>query len=217
MFREFRTPPAAALAAGLLLLGAVPLGAAAQERRSCPRIDVQDYTSKPKSRPTPSPSRPRPRCGSCPLDDGITSATFELNNALNVSRVVDDQGKQIPASRNQQDFTVRLSFDQPLPKGQPVTVTFYYDGRLTGQEDSPVYGIKFAAIHPDFAFLMYPARWFPVSGYTTDRFAADMRITVPMGYAVLGSGIDTPPGAGRQEPLSSSSSSGLRFPAASRW
>ena len=86
---------------------------------------------------------------------------------------------------------MRLSFEQPLPKGQPVTMTFYYDGRLTGQEDSPVYGIKFAAIHPDFAYLMYPARWFPVSGYTTDRFAADMRITVPTGYTVLGSGLDT--------------------------
>ena len=91
-----------------------------------------------------------------PLDDNITSASFELNNALNVSRVVDEKGKQIPASRNQQDFTVRLSFDQPLPKGQPVTITFYYDGKLSGQEDSPVYGIKFAAIHPDFAYLMYP-------------------------------------------------------------
>ena len=51
-----------------------------------------------------------------PIDDNITSASFELNNALNVSRVVDDQGRQIPASRNQQDFTVRLTFDQPLRK-----------------------------------------------------------------------------------------------------
>ena len=38
---------------------------------------------------------------------------------------------------------------------------------------------------------MYPARWFPVNGYTTDRFAADMHITVPMGYSVLGSGLDS--------------------------
>ena len=56
---------------------------------------------------------------------------------------------------------MRLSFEQPLPKGQPVTVTFYYDGHLTGQEDSPVYGIKFAAIHPDFAYLMYPGALVP--------------------------------------------------------
>ena len=73
-----------------------------------------------------------------PLDDNVTSAAFDLNNALNVSRVLDAQDKQIPASRNQQDSTVRLSFEQPLPKGQPVTITFFYDGRLTGQEDSPV-------------------------------------------------------------------------------
>ncbi len=95
------------------------------------------------------------------------------------------------ASRNQQDFTVRLNFDQPLPKGQPYAVTFYYDGKLTGDEESPVYGIKFAAIHPDFAFLMYPARWFPVSGYTTDRFGADIRVTVPTGFTVVGSGNDS--------------------------
>src|SRR6185503_1541344 len=91
-----------------------------------------------------------------PLDDGVSTASFELNNALNVSRVVDGTGKQVNAARNQQEYTVRLSFDQPLPKGQPVTVTFYYDGKLTGQEDSPVYGIKFAAIHPDYAYLLYP-------------------------------------------------------------
>jgi hypothetical protein len=131
-----------------------------------------------------------------PLDDNVASATFELNNALNISRVVDAQDKQIPASRNQQDSTVRLSFEQPLPKGQPVTIAFFYDGRLTGQEDSPVEGIKFAAIHPDFAYLMYPARWFPVSGYTTDRFAADVRVTVPAGYTVLGSGMDSRQAAG---------------------
>ena len=71
-----------------------------------------------------------------------------------------------------------------------MTLTFFYDGRLSGSEDSPVYGIKFAAIHPDYAFLMYPARWFPVSGYTTDRFAADMRITAPMGYSVVASGFE---------------------------
>ena len=36
---------------------------------------------------------------------------------------------------------------------------------------------------------MYPARWFPVSGYTTDRFAADTNITVPTGFDVIASGI----------------------------
>jgi tetratricopeptide (TPR) repeat protein len=184
MFRDLRTSTAAAIAAGFLVI-ALP----AQERRS--RIDVEQYTIDAEVSPNTQSIAVKAAVRFVPLDDNATSAAFELNNALNISRVVDAQGKQISASRNQQDSTVRLSFDQPLAKGQPVTITFIYDGRLTGQEDSPVYGIKFAAIRPDFAYLTYPARWFPVSGYTTDRFAADVRVTAPMGYTVLGSGTDS--------------------------
>jgi tetratricopeptide (TPR) repeat protein len=177
------------MAAGLLAMAAP-----AQERRS--RIDVEQYTIDAEITPDKQFIAAKAVVRFTPLDDNVASAAFELNNALNISRVLDAQDKQIPASRNQQDSTVRLSFEQPLPKGQPVTIAFFYDGRLTGQEDSPVEGIKFAAIHPDFAYLMYPARWFPVSGYTTDRFAADVRVTVPSGYTVLGSGMDSRQAAG---------------------
>ncbi len=177
------------LAAALTLALAASAAWAQQDRRS--RIRVEQYTIDAEVSPATQSLTAKASVRFTPLDDNITSAAFELNNALNVSRVVDDKGKQIPASRNQQDFTVRLSFEQQLPKGQPVTMTFYYDGKLSGQEDSPVYGIKFAAIHPDFAYLLYPARWFPVSGYTTDRFSADLHVTVPAGYTVLGSGLDS--------------------------
>jgi len=130
----------APIAAGLLLL-AGGLLAPAQDRRNSSRIDIEQYTIEAEVTPNTSSIAAKATVKFTPIDDNVTSASFELNNALNVSRVVDGQGKQITASRNQQDFTVRLSFDQPLPKGQPVTVTFYYDGRLTGQEDSPIYGI----------------------------------------------------------------------------
>lgn len=186
MFRNFAL-------AGLACAGALTLLAQPPSRS---RIDVQQYLIEAEIAPNTAQLAAKATVRFTPVDDGISALPFELNNALNVSRVVDAQGKQIQASRNQQDFTVRLNFDQPLAKGQPAEVTFYYDGHLTGQEDSPVYGIRFAAIHPDYAFLMYPARWFPVSGYTTDRFAADIKVTVPMGYSVLGSGIDSRATAG---------------------
>jgi len=192
MFRNTHRRAAAFAGAALLLAGAVT--AAGQERRN--RIQVLAYAIDAEVAPATQTLTSKVTVQFVPLDDNTIAPTFELNNALNVSRVVDQKGNQIPASRNQQDFTVRLNFDQPLAKGQPVAVTFYYDGRLTGQEDSPVYGIKFAAIHPDFVYLMYPARWFPVSGYTTDRFAANIRVTVPAGYTVLGSGLDSHAPAG---------------------
>lgn len=178
----------------VLLILAGAWGAFAQDRRS--RIEVQDYLIDAEVSPNTSTISATATVHFLPLDEGVTSATFELNNALALRRVVDDQGKQLQTSRNQQDFTVRVQFDQPLVKGKLTTVVFSYDGTLNGQEDSPVYGIKFAAIHPDFSFLLYPARWFPVSGYTTDRFGADMKVTVPMGYTVLGSGMDSHQAAG---------------------
>jgi hypothetical protein len=195
MYRDLRIiRMAAPLAAGLLLLAGT-LAAPAQERRSA-RFQVEQYAIEAEISPATQTLAAKATLRFVPVDDNISSASFELNNALNVSRVLDDQGRQIPASRNHQDFTVRLNFDQPLLKGKPATVTFYYDGQFTGQEDSPVYGIKFAAIHPDYAYLMYPARWFPVNGYSTDRFAADIKVTVPAGYTVIGSGMDSRQPAG---------------------
>src|SRR3982750_4802179 len=189
MFRESRIGWTAPTAAGLLLFAAQ--FAPAQDRRLTSRIDVEQVTVEAEISPNTQTLVAKTTVRFVPVDEGVTSASFELNNALNVSKVVDDKGKQIPAARPQQDFSVRLTFDQALPKGQPVNVTFFYDGKLTGNEDSPVYGVKFAAIHPDFGYLMYPARWFPVNGYTTDRFGADLRVTVPTGHSVRGSGVDT--------------------------
>jgi hypothetical protein len=193
MFRSSRAgrrPVVFASLALLALAAAVP----AQERRA--RIRVENYTIDAEIQPATQALIATAEVRFVPLDNNTSSAAFELNNALTVSRVVDGKGAAINDTRNQQDSTVRLAFDQPLAKGQPATLKFTYEGRLSGSEDSPVYGIKFAAIHPDYAFLLYPARWFPVSGYTTDRFTADLHITVPSGYQVLGSGLDTHQAAG---------------------
>jgi aminopeptidase N len=173
--------------AALASLALAPV--AAQERGSkSSRIDVDNYAIDAEINPRTQTLTANVKVRFIPLDNDLSSASFELNNAFTVSRVVDDSGRQIPASRSGQDFSVRLSFPSPLAKGKPATVTFSYDGRLTGQEESPIYGIKFGAIQNDFAYLMYPARWFPVSGYSVDRFTSDLHITVPSGYKVIASG-----------------------------
>jgi tetratricopeptide (TPR) repeat protein len=156
-----------------------------------PRIDVDNYVIDAEVNPHTQALNANVKVRFLPLDNDISSLSFELNNALNVTSVVDDAGHQIPASRSGQDFSLRLSFPAPLAKGKPTTLTFTYDGRLTGAEDSPVYGIKFAAIQNEFAYLMYPARWFPVNDYTIDRYTADLHITVPSGFKVIAGGLET--------------------------
>ncbi len=155
-----------------------------------PRMDVENYAIDAQVDPSAQTIRATAKVRFTPLDD-LTSVSFELNNALNLDSVTDEAGRQVPASRVAQDMTVRLSLAETLPKGKSTMLTFVYGGKLTGAEESPVWGIKFAAIHPDVAYLMYPARWFPVNDYTTDRFTTDLHVTVPSGYKVIAGGIES--------------------------
>ena len=152
------------------------------------RIDVENYTMDVTINPDTQSLTARVAVRFLPVDDQTTSATFELNSALTISRIVDDKGQTLQSSRNPQEHTVRVSFPNGLPKGQPATITFNYDGRLTGSEESPIYGIKFAAIQNDYAFLLYPSRWFPVSGYTSDRFTSTINVKAPPDFTVVGGG-----------------------------
>jgi aminopeptidase N len=177
-----------ALAAATLLVEGQVQGQAQQPQR--PRMDVDSYTIDAQVDPNAQTIRATAKVRFTPLDDA-SSLSFELNNALSLDSVTDEAGRQVPASRLAQDMTVRLSLAETLPKGKPATLTFVYGGKLTGAEESPVWGIKFAAIHPGYAYLMYPARWFPVNDYTADRFTADLRVTVPSGYKVIASGLES--------------------------
>jgi tetratricopeptide (TPR) repeat protein len=91
--------------------------------------------------------------------------------------------------RNVTDSTVRVTPAAIIPKGTTTTWTFSYDGKPT-VETSPVDGIEFAHIADPISVLLYPGRWFPIAmpGLFTDRFTAEMHITVPTGETVVGSG-----------------------------
>jgi tetratricopeptide (TPR) repeat protein len=169
-------------------LACVALAQDRQQARN--RIDVQNYVIDAKIDPQSQTLAATAQVTFIPLDDTST-VSFELNNALNLSKVTGEDGREVQASRLQQDMSVRLTLPQTLRRGQASSLTFVYDGKLTGGEESPVFGIKFAAIHPEVAYLMYPARWFPVNDYTADRFTSDMKVTVPAGYKVVASGIDS--------------------------
>lgn len=180
------------------LAAAIAPAAIAQDRDRRGRIDVEHYVIEAEVNPRTQSLSAKTRVRLSPIDDRIFGLTFELHNALSVARVTDEEGRQIPTSRSQQDFSLRLSFNEPLTKGKPITLEFIYDGRLSGSEDSPVYGIKFASIQNDYAYLLYPARWFPVNDFQADRFSSEMKITVPTGYRVTSSGLETKEPAGEK-------------------
>src|ERR1700726_4708249 len=126
------------------------------------------------------------------LED-LSTLTFELNNGLQITRLVDAQQHPLSPERLTTNSTVRIPLAAPLAKGSSTTFTFDYSGVLSGTDTSPVEGIKFAAIADPISILLYPGAWFPLAspGLFTNRFTAEMHIRVPSGERVIGSGGDT--------------------------
>jgi hypothetical protein len=119
--------------------------------------------------------------------DALPVATFELHSALKVAKVTDADGHPLNAERGP-NSTLRVTPSEPLTKGETAVWSFEYDGTLETGDNSPVEGLKLASIGEPISYLLYPARWFPMTGYLTDRFTADITVHAPTGYEVLGSG-----------------------------
>jgi tetratricopeptide (TPR) repeat protein len=171
------------------VLAVLSLGwATAQDRRA--NLDVDNYKIQVRIDPAEHSLDATAQVTFLPLDERTQTVTFELNNALSLLSVADASGQTLQSTRNVADSTIRVSFPQPLTKGQSVTIVFRYGGRLSGEEDSPVAGVQFASIRPDHSFLLYPSRWFPVSGYTSDRYQMELSVEAPADYRVVTSGTE---------------------------
>ncbi len=120
-------------------------------------------------------------------EDTVDSVTFELHNALKVDKVTDSAGHLLTGERGA-NSTINIALPSSMNKGQRATYTFVYGGTLAGDEESPVPGLKLASIGDPISYLLYPARWFPMTGYQTDRFTMEIHVRVPAGYRVVGSG-----------------------------
>src|SRR6202167_6733820 len=77
--------------------------------------------------------------------DTVSAAIFELHNALKIDSVVDEQKHQLTGERGP-NATISVALPSPLSKGSKDTLTFVYGGTLSGTEESPVEGLKVAAI-----------------------------------------------------------------------
>jgi aminopeptidase N len=135
------------------------------------------------------------------LED-VSIATFQLNNALRITKLVDANNKPLTPERNTQDSSVRFGLTSGLRKNSSTSFTFEYEGTLETAEESPVQGLKLAYVGADTSYLLYSGFWFPVAGYGTNRFTSTLSITVPAHMIVIGSGnqSNTPPAAMAKKP-----------------
>lgn len=124
------------------------------------------------------------------LED-LAVASFQLNNSLRITKLVDAANKPLNPERNTQDSSVRFALNGGLAKDASTTVTFEYEGTLESPDDSPVQGLKLAYVGPETTYLLYSGFWFPVNNYGINRFTSTVNLTVPAHMTAIGSGKET--------------------------
>ena len=151
------------------------------------RLRVDDYQIEAELSPHGHKLTARAKVKFTALDD-LSVASFELNNGLRLTKVLDANNKPLNAERVTQDSTVRISLPSGLTKDSTTTFAFEYEGVLENADDSPVQGLKLAGINDDTSYLLYASRWFPVNAYGINRFTATISVTVPVHMVAIGSG-----------------------------
>jgi hypothetical protein len=118
-----------------------------------------------------------------------SNVRVELHENLDVKDVKGADGKSLSFQReseNPLNLTVMLT--TPVAAGKTITLTFTYGGLLANEENSPVPNVRVASINKDWAYLLLPSRWFPLTNFPSNRYTATFRLNVPDSMAVAGTG-----------------------------
>jgi hypothetical protein len=124
--------------------------------------------------------------------ESVGSVTLELNQNLYPTNIADAEGNVLSSRRIGNGLQVDVTLGRAISKDQVGTIIFEYEGPLADAEHSPVENVQLAYVGEEASYLLYPGRWFPLSGYGTNRFTAEMHLTVPSGYQVVSGGRHAP-------------------------
>jgi aminopeptidase N len=167
---------------GVLLLCAAPHLFAAEK----PTLQITGYTIDAELKPADHTLTAVTKVTFTALDS-VDTAVFELHGALKVDKVTDSTNLSLSGERGA-EASLRITPATPLTTGKSYTWTFNYSGALESDAGGPVEGLKLAYVGDPISYLLYAGRWFPMVGYQTNRFKAEIHIKAPTGYTVIGSG-----------------------------
>jgi hypothetical protein len=118
-----------------------------------------------------------------------SNVRVELHENLEIREVKTADGKALQFQReNDNPMFVIVNLPAPVAAGKIVTLTFAYGGLLANEENSPVPNVRVASINKDWAYLLLPARWFPLTNFPANRYTGTFRLNVPDSMAVAGTG-----------------------------
>jgi len=182
---------------GLVVTGLVVLGSVASQPALAAektRLHADDYKIDVELLPQSHKLTARATVKVTALES-LNVATFQLNNALRITKLTDANNKPLTPERNTQDSSVRFALNSSIAKNESTTFNFEYEGTLETADDSPVEGLKLAYVGPETSYLLYSGLWFPVEGYGVNRFTSTISVTVPSHMIAIGSGKEPSPSA----------------------
>ena len=119
----------------------------------------------------------------------LRNVRVELHENLEVREVKGPDGKRCAFQReNENPLYLTVSLPTPVGAGKTVVLTFTYGGYLANEENSPVPNIRVASINKDWAYLLLPSRWFPLTNFPSNRYTGTFHLNVPDTMAVAGTG-----------------------------
>jgi aminopeptidase N len=181
--------PALALAAALLALATA---ARAQAPRSFP-FRATDYQVEVLLHPDDQTISGQAKVEFI-AQQPARSVVVELHQDLRIDSILGPTGKPLSFERdNNYPLILTVGLSDVVAPGKTVSLTFNYTGPLSNEEDSPTRGVRFASVDKTGAYLLLPARWFPLTNYPTNRYTGTFKITVPDNFAVVGTGKADPP------------------------
>jgi len=118
----------------------------------------------------------------------------ELHPDLRVTSVKNAAGKSLSFDRDgESPLLLSVELPSSATPGDKVSLTFEYSGSVSSLDDSPTKGVRFASVDKTSAYLLLPARWFPLTNYPSNRYTGTFNVIVPSNFVVAGTGKADPP------------------------
>jgi aminopeptidase N len=113
----------------------------------------------------------------------------ELHEDLRVNSIKTANGQTVQFDRDANaPLLLKVNLPEAVALGKEVALAFDYSGPISSEEDSPTKGVRFASVEKTSAYLLLPARWFPLTDYPSNRYTGNFKLIVPDTFAVAGTG-----------------------------
>ena len=117
------------------------------------------------------------------------TVVVELHPDLKLSSVHVPGGKPLEFERDKNHpLILNVGLPESATPGKMVSLIFEYSGPVSSEEDSPTKGVRFASVEKTSAYLLLPARWFPLTNFPSNRYTGTFKLIVPESFAVVGTG-----------------------------